>query len=317
MEREIVVASPRGFCAGVSHAIEIVDLVLDREGAPVYVRHEIVHNKYVVERLRERGAIFVDELSDVPDGSVLIFSAHGVSPAVRADAASRRLRVVDATCPLVTKVHVEALRYARDGYDILVIGHRGHVEVIGTLGHAPEQMHLVETVADVATVTVRDPQRIAVVTQTTLSVDDTRDIVEAIRQRFPAVHLPAKDDICYATQNRQTAIKDVARQSDFVLVIGSPTSSNANRLVEVSRNAGTPAQLIEDPDGIDPAWVAQANAVGLTAGASTPEPLVEAAIARLQQLGFTRVRDVTTAVEHVVFPLPRGLRDAAAPRDPA
>jgi len=320
MEREIVVASPRGFCAGVSHAIEIVDLVLDREGAPIYVRHEIVHNRHVVERLRERGAIFVDEIDDVPDGSVLIFSAHGVSPAVRAAAAARHLRVIDATCPLVTKVHVEALRYARDGYDILVIGHRGHVEVVGTLGHAPEQMHLVETVADVADVTVRDPQRVAVVTQTTLSVDDTRDIVEAIRQRFPAVHLPAKDDICYATQNRQTAIKEVARQSETVLVIGSPTSSNANRLVEVSRNAGTPAHLIEDPDGIDPAWVADATTVGLTAGASTPEELVQAAIVRLRELGFTRVRDITTAVEHVVFPLPRGLRDGALPmatREPA
>jgi 4-hydroxy-3-methylbut-2-enyl diphosphate reductase len=320
MEREIVVASPRGFCAGVSHAIEIVDLVLDREGAPIYVRHEIVHNRHVVERLRQRGAIFVDEVDDVPDSGVLIFSAHGVSPAVRAAAAARHLRVIDATCPLVTKVHVEALRYARDGYDILVIGHRGHVEVVGTLGHAPEQMHLVETVADVADVTVRDPQRVAVVTQTTLSVDDTRDIVEAIRQRFPAVHLPAKDDICYATQNRQTAIKEVARQSETVLVIGSPTSSNANRLVEVARNAGTPAHLIEDPDGIDPSWVADATTVGLTAGASTPEELVQAAIARLRGLGFTRVRDITTAVEHVVFPLPRGLRDGAlamATREPA
>ena len=320
MEREIVVASPRGFCAGVSHAIEIVDLVLERNGPPIYVRHEIVHNRHVVEGLRARGAIFVDELADVPDDSVLIFSAHGVSPAVRAEAAARHLRVIDATCPLVTKVHVEALRYARDGYDILVIGHRGHVEVVGTLGHAPEQMHLIETVDDVARVTVRDPQRVAVVTQTTLSVDDTRDIVEAVRVRFPAVHLPAKDDICYATQNRQTAVKELARQSQFVLVIGSPTSSNANRLVEVSRNAGTPAQLIEDPHQIDPAWVANVRTVGLTAGASTPEALVEAAIARLRELGFAGVRDVTTAVEHVVFPLPRGLRDGAlpmAPRNPA
>lgn len=316
MEREIVVASPRGFCAGVSHAIEIVDLVLDHQRPPIYVRHEIVHNRHVVERLRERGAIFVDDLAAVPDGSLLIFSAHGVAPAVRAEAAARHLRVVDATCPLVTKVHVEALRFARDGYDILLIGHRGHVEVIGTLGHAPERMHLVETVADVARVAVRDPQRVAVVTQTTLSVDDTRDIVEAIRARFPAVHLPARDDICYATQNRQTAVKELARQSDVVLVIGSPTSSNANRLVEVARNAGTPAHLIEDPRGIDPAWLAATAAVGLTAGASTPEELIEAAIAHLRQLGFARVRDVTTAVEHVVFPLPRGLRDGLLPVDP-
>jgi 4-hydroxy-3-methylbut-2-enyl diphosphate reductase len=313
MEREIVVASPRGFCAGVSHAIEIVDLVLDLQAPPIYVRHEIVHNRHVVERLRQRGAVFVDDLADVPDGSLLIFSAHGVSPAVRAEAAARHLRVVDATCPLVTKVHVEALRYARDDHDILVIGHRGHVEVIGTLGHAPERMHLIETVADVATVTVADPQRVAVVTQTTLSVDDTRDIVEAIRARFPAVHLPAKDDICYATQNRQTAVKELARQTDLVIVIGSPTSSNANRLVEVARNAGTAAHLIEHPAEIDAAWLAGVGAIGLTAGASTPEELVVTAIDHLHGLGFGRVRDVTTAVEHVVFPLPRGLRDGVLP----
>jgi 4-hydroxy-3-methylbut-2-enyl diphosphate reductase len=311
MEREVIVASPRGFCAGVSHAIEIVDLVLEREGAPVYVRHEIVHNRYVVEDLRSRGAVFVDELADVPPGALVIFSAHGVAPAVRDEAKARGVRVVDATCPLVTKVHVEALRYARDGYEILVIGHRGHVEVVGTLGHAPEQMHLVETVADVARVQVRDPERVAVVTQTTLSVDDTRDIVEAIRQRFPKVHLPSKDDICYATQNRQTAVKELARQAEHVLVIGSPTSSNANRLVEVARNAGTPAHLIEDADAIDPAWLDGVRAVGLTAGASTPESLVEVAIAHLRGLGFARVRDLTTAVEHVAFPLPRTLRATA------
>jgi 4-hydroxy-3-methylbut-2-enyl diphosphate reductase len=320
MEREIVVASPRGFCAGVSHAIEIVDLVLDREGAPIYVRHEIVHNRHVVERLRRARRDLRRRARRVPDGSVLIFSAHGVSPAVRAAAAAAHLRVIDATCPLVTKVHVEALRYARDGYDILVIGHRGHVEV-GRHARACAGADAPRRDGrDVDASTVRDPQRVAVVTQTTLSVDDTRDIVEAIRQRFPAVHLPAKDDICYATQNRQTAIKEVARQSETVLVIGSPTSSNANRLVEVSRNAGTPAHLIEDPDGIDPAWVADATTVGLTAGASTPEELVQAAIVRLRDLGFTRVRDITTAVEHVVFPLPRGLRDGALPmatREPA
>ena len=245
-EREILVASPRGFCAGVSYAIDIVDLVLERHGPPVYVRHEIVHNRHVVDKLRAQGAIFVDELSDVPPGSLVIFSAHGVAPSVRAEAAQRRLRVVDATCPLVTKVHLEALRYAREDYEILVIGHRGHVEVVGTLGHAPDRMHLVETVADVATLQVRDPERVAVVTQTTLSVDDTRDIVEAVRARFPTVRLPAKDDICYATQNRQTAVKELARQSALVLVLGSPTSSNANRLVEVARNAGSAARLIED-----------------------------------------------------------------------
>ena len=311
MQREIVVASPRGFCAGVSHAIEIVDLVLAREGPPVYVRHEIVHNRYVVDTLRAAGAVFVDELADVPSGGLVIFSAHGVAPAVREDARARGLRVIDATCPLVTKVHVEALRYARDGYDILLIGHRGHVEVVGTLGHAPQQMHLVQTVADVAGVAVRDPQRVAVVTQTTLSVDDTRDIVEAIRQRFPAVHLPAEGDICYATQNRQTAVKELARQSDYVLVIGSPTSSNANRLVEVARNAGTAAALIEDAGDIEAEWLAGVRSVGLTAGASTPEALVEAAIVHLRGLGFTQLRDLTTAVEQVTFPLPRSLRPPA------
>jgi len=313
-EREILVASPRGFCAGVSYAIEIVELVLERHGAPVYVRHEIVHNRHVVEDLRAKGAVFVDELADVPPGGLVIFSAHGVAPVVREEAASRQLRVVDATCPLVTKVHIEALRYARDGYEILVIGHRGHVEVIGTLGHAPESMQLVETVDDVARVQVRDPERVAVVTQTTLSVDDTRDIVEAIRRRFPAVRLPAKDDICYATQNRQTAVKELARQSDLVLVIGSPTSSNANRLVEVSRNAGTDARLIEHGADIDPAWLVDVHAVGVTAGASTPEELVQATVAHLRGLGFARVRDLTTAEEHVTFPLPRELRGAAESR---
>jgi len=316
MEREIIVASPRGFCAGVSHAIEIVDLVLEREGAPVYVRHEIVHNRHVVDKLRAQGAVFVDELADVPAGALVIFSAHGVAPAVREEARARGVRVVDATCPLVTKVHVEALRYAREGFEILLIGHRGHVEVIGTLGHAPEQMHLVESVDAVARVAVRDPQRVAVVTQTTLSVDDTRDIVAAIRQRFPAVRLPSKDDICYATQNRQTAVKELARQSERVLVIGSPTSSNANRLVEVARNAGVAAYLIEDAGDVDPAWLADVRAVGLTAGASTPEALVEATIAHLHDLGFTRVRALTTAVEHVTFPLPRALRPPAAASDP-
>jgi len=307
-EREILVASPRGFCAGVSYAIEIVDLVLEQHGPPVYVRHEIVHNRYVVDALRAQGAIFVDELDEVPPGSLVIFSAHGVAPSVHEDAERRQLRVLDATCPLVTKVHLEALRYARDGYEILVVGHRGHVEVIGTLGHAPDRMSLVETVDDVARLQIRDPERVAVVTQTTLSVDDTREIIEAIRQRFPTVRLPAKDDICYATQNRQTAVKALAQQADLVLVIGSPTSSNANRLAEVARNAGGRAQMIEHADDIDPAWLADVRAIGITAGASTPEALVQGAIERLRRHGFGRVRDVTTAEEHVTFPLPRELR---------
>jgi len=306
--REVVVASPRGFCAGVSYAIDIVELVLERHGPPVYVRHEIVHNRHVVDKLRAAGAIFVDELADVPAGSLVIFSAHGVAPSVREEAKRRGLRVIDATCPLVTKVHLEALRYARDGYEILVIGHRGHVEVIGTLGHAPDRMHLVETVDDVARIELRDPERVAVVTQTTLSVDDTREIVEAVRRRFPSVRLPAKDDICYATQNRQTAVKELARQTDVVLVVGSPTSSNANRLVEVARNAGGQARLIEHADDIDARWLDTARSVGLTAGASTPESLVQESVAHLQQLGFARVRDLSTAEENVIFPLPRELR---------
>jgi 4-hydroxy-3-methylbut-2-enyl diphosphate reductase len=311
--RQLFVASPRGFCAGVSHAIDIVDLVLQQHGPPVYVRHEIVHNRHVVEGLRKQGACFVEDLSEVPRGSLLIFSAHGVSPAVREEARSRGLRVVDATCPLVTKVHLEALRYEKQGYEILLIGHRGHVEVAGTLGHAPDRMHLVQTVEDVAHVQVNDPKRVAVVTQTTLSVDDTRAIVEAIRRRFPEVQLPNKDDICYATQNRQVAVKELARQSDVVLVIGSPTSSNANRLVEVARNAGTEAHLIEDAGDIEPAWIDDAGGVGLTAGASTPESLVQEAIRRLQALGCGDVEYLQSAEENVTFSLPRELRDGALP----
>jgi len=311
MSREIVVASPRGFCAGVSYAIEIVNLVLERYGAPVYVRHEIVHNRYVVDELRGKGARFIDDLGDAPAESLLIFSAHGVSPAVRREAEQRCLRVIDATCPLVTKVHLEALRYAREGYSILLIGHRGHVEVEGTLGHAPERMQLIETVADVEHIEVPDPERVAIVTQTTLSVDDTRDIIAAIRKRFPKVNAPKKDDICYATQNRQTAVKELARQTGLVLVLGSPTSSNANRLAEVARNQGTPSRLIEDANDIDPQWLRDVESVGLTAGASTPETLVQETIVRLQQLGCGAVRDLTTAEERVTFPIPRQMRPAS------
>jgi len=302
----VLVASPRGFCAGVSYAIEIVDLVLDHYGPPVWVRHEIVHNHHVVERLRERGAIFVDELAGVPEGSLLVFSAHGVSPAVRDEARERGLRVIDATCPLVTKVHLEALRFARNGYDILLVGHRGHVEVEGTLGHAPDRIQLVETAADVEHVQVRDPDRVAVVTQTTLSVDDTRGIVEAIRRRFPNAHTPKKDDICYATQNRQAAVKELARQSDLVLVIGSPTSSNANRLVEVARSEGTPAFLIEGAVDIDVHGLG-GRRVGLTAGASTPETLVRDTITALTA-GGARTRELVLTEENVHFPLPREVR---------
>jgi 4-hydroxy-3-methylbut-2-enyl diphosphate reductase len=314
--RRLLVASPRGFCAGVSYAIEIVDLVLDHYGPPVWVRHEIVHNRHVCDRLRARGAVFVDDLSLVPPGSLLIFSAHGVAPSVRADAEARNLRVIDATCPLVTKVHLEALRFAREDYRILLIGHRGHVEVEGTLGHAPERMLLVETVEDVEALVLPDDERIAVVTQTTLSVDDTREVIEAIQRRFPQARTPKKDDICYATQNRQTAVKDLARHCELVVVIGSPSSSNANRLVEVARTIGAHAHLIECADDIDPAWLDGAAVVGLTAGASTPEALVQETIARLRSLGCDEVEDLETARENVTFTLPRELRAIAAAREP-
>jgi len=310
-QREILVVSPRGFCAGVSYAIDIVELVLDEHGPPVYVRHEIVHNRHVVEGLRQRGARFVEDLAEVPRGSLLVFSAHGVSPAVRAEARERELRVVDATCPLVTKVHLEALRHARDGFEILLIGHRGHVEVEGTLGHAPDRMHLVESLEDVEELEVADSAKLAVVTQTTLSVDDTREIMTAIRRRFPDVRVPGKDDICYATQNRQTAVKELADRSDFVFVIGSPNSSNANRLVEVARNEGTASRLIEDAGGVEAAMVRDVCTVGLTAGASTPESLVQGVVERLRSLGFSSVRNLTTAEENVMFPLPKSLRRRA------
>ncbi|MFP6599594.1 MAG: 4-hydroxy-3-methylbut-2-enyl diphosphate reductase [Deltaproteobacteria bacterium] len=306
--KSAVVASPRGFCAGVSYAIDIVNLVLEHHGPPVYVRHEIVHNRHVCDDLRSRGAIFIDDVAEVPEGSLLIFSAHGVSPKVRREANERKLEVIDATCPLVTKVHLEARRFASENYDILLIGHRGHVEVEGTLGQASERMQLVETVADVAGVNVRDPERVAVVTQTTLSVDDTHNIVEAIRQRFPAVHTPGKDDICYATQNRQEAVKALAADCELVLVMGSPTSSNANRLVEVARNAGSGAWLIESASDIDATWLEGADNVGLTAGASTPESLVREAVAHLESLGCTAVTELETARERVTFALPRELR---------
>ncbi|MBI3782702.1 MAG: 4-hydroxy-3-methylbut-2-enyl diphosphate reductase [Deltaproteobacteria bacterium] len=307
-QRTILVASPRGFCAGVSYAVEIVNLALERYGAPVYVRHEIVHNRHVVQDLRAKGAVFVDDLALVPAGSLLIFSAHGVSPAVRNEAKARALRVIDATCPLVTRVHLQVLRHVRDGNEVVMIGHRGHVEVEGTMGQAPGHMYLVETAAEVEKLEVVDPDHLAVVTQTTLSVDDTRGVIEALRARFPNIRTPPKDDICYATQNRQGAVKALARQAEVVFVIGSPTSSNANRLVEVARNEGAGAHLIESFEGVDPACVATAQCVGVTSGASTPEVLVQQTIARLQQLGFTAVRNLETVEEHVNFPLPRELR---------
>jgi 4-hydroxy-3-methylbut-2-enyl diphosphate reductase len=304
----ILLASPRGFCAGVDRAIEIVELALQVYGPPVYVRHEIVHNRHVVDALREKGAVFVDELSDVPATSLVIFSAHGVSPRVREEAEARGLRALDATCPLVTKVHVEALRCARDGYEIVLVGHRGHVEVEGTLGHAPERMHLVETVADARALRVREPKRLAVLTQTTLSVDDTREILDTLRARFPEIRVPGKDDICYATQNRQNAVKAISAEADLVLVVGAPTSSNSNRLVEVARAHGSDARLVESADQIDPAWLAGRRAIGLTAGASTPQVLVDAVIARLCELGCEGVRELEIVREDVEFSLPLELR---------
>ncbi|MFI5314455.1 MAG: 4-hydroxy-3-methylbut-2-enyl diphosphate reductase [Myxococcota bacterium] len=317
MSFELLLASPRGFCAGVDRAIEIVELALEIYGKPVYVRHEIVHNRHVVEELRAKGAIFTDDLGEVPEGSLLIFSAHGISPAVRQEAERRKLRTLDATCPLVTKVHVEAMRYARDGYEIALVGHRGHVEVDGTLGHAPERMHLVETVDDVARLAVRDPGRLAVLTQTTLSVDDTREIIAALKARFPAIRVPGKDDICYATQNRQNAVKSLAARADFVLVVGAPASSNSNRLVEVARSHGARAELVQDATEIDPAWLAGATRIGVTAGASTPEALVAAVCDRLRALGAVSVEALTTVEEGVRFALPAELRREQRSAPPA
>ncbi len=309
----ILLANPRGFCAGVDRAIEIVEAALARYGAPVYVRHEIVHNRHVVEELRRKGAVFVDEPSEAPPGALLIYSAHGVSPAVREAAARQGLRTLDATCPLVTKVHVEARRFAESGHEIVLVGHAGHVEVEGTMGHAPERMQLVEDVADVERLAVTDPARLAVLTQTTLSLDDTRDVLDALRRRFPALQLPRKDDICYATQNRQNAVKAMIGAADLLLVVGAPESSNSNRLVEIARKAGVPAQLVESADEIRPEWLEGASCVGITAGASAPEVLVEAVIERLRALagGDVSVEAQAGAPEGVVFQLPPELRVAS------
>ncbi len=310
--RTLFLAGPRGFCAGVDRAIDIVDLALEVHGAPVYVRHEIVHNRHVVEGLRHKGAVFVDDLTDVPPGAVVIFSAHGVSPAVRAEARARGLKALDATCPLVTKVHLEALKYARDGYSIVLIGHRGHVEVEGTLGEAPEAITLVETVADVEALRLPNPDKVAYISQTTLSVDDVRAIVEALKRRYPAVREPAKADICYATQNRQDAVKELARRCRTILVVGAPTSSNANRLVEVARAMGAASYLIEAAEDIRPEWLT--GDVGITAGASTPEHVVRACVERVSSLGSYRVEEFRLLEERVVFPLPGELLVAARER---
>jgi 4-hydroxy-3-methylbut-2-enyl diphosphate reductase len=308
---DIVLAGPRGFCAGVDRAIDIVELALQVCPHPVYVRKEIVHNRHVVEALRAKGAHFVDELAEVPDNATVIFSAHGVSPAVREEAQRRGLRVIDATCPLVTKVHLEAIRYAREGYSIILVGHADHDEVVGTMGEAPDRMFLIAHPEDVERLDVPDPEKVAYLTQTTLSVDDTRDCIDALRRKFPGIVGPAKDDICYATQNRQAAVKTVAGEVDVLLVIGAANSSNANRLVEVSRVMGTPSYLINDKHDIRADWLEGARRVGVTAGASTPEFLVSEVVEELRRTRPAVVREVHVVEEDVRFGLPRELEDIA------
>ena len=299
---------PRGFCAGVVRAIDIVRLTLDKLGRPVYVRKEIVHNGFVVNELAQQGAIFVEELDEVPEGSVVVFSAHGVSPSVRQAARDRRLHVIDATCPLVTKVHLELIRYVRENYTVVLIGHRDHDEVIGTLGEAPGRVRLISSLEDVDALEVRDPHRLAYLTQTTLSVDDTSDIVARLKARFPEVVSPPGEDICYATQNRQTAVKSVASQVEVVLVVGAKNSSNSNRLVEVAERAGAKAYLVNEAEDIQPAWLRVRPRVAVTAGASTPEILVAEVVAHLRRNGYTRVVNVDVIEEDVRFALPVELR---------
>jgi 4-hydroxy-3-methylbut-2-enyl diphosphate reductase len=320
---EVLLAEPRGFCAGVDRAIEIVERALKLHGAPIYVRHEIVHNTFVVADLRAKGAVFIEDLAEVPPGATLVFSAHGVSQAVRAEAAQRGFQVFDATCPLVTKVHVEVAKLAREGYEFIMIGHKGHPEVEGTMGQLNAGIYLVEDVADVERVEPREGGRLAVVTQTTLSVDDAAEVLAAVKARFPQVREPKKQDICYATQNRQDAVKLMSTAVDVVVVVGSPTSSNSNRLREVAERLGTAAYMIDNAAELRPEWFRGGARVGLTAGASAPELLVREVVERLKQLGAISVRKMSGVEEHVEFPLPKGLRlegdsaaaaPAAAPR---
>ncbi|RAS71277.1 4-hydroxy-3-methylbut-2-enyl diphosphate reductase [Lentzea atacamensis] len=306
--RSVLLASPRSFCAGVERAIEIVERLLDQRGGPIYVRKQIVHNVHVVRSLEARGAVFVDELSEVPVGATVVFSAHGVSPAVRSEAVSRSLDVLDATCPLVTKVHSEARRFAERGDTIILIGHSGHEEVEGTLGEAPDQTVLVETVEDVEALDISGP--VSYLTQTTLAVDETADVIEALHRKFPQLRGPGSDDICYATTNRQVAIRDVATQSDLVLVVGSKNSSNSVRMVELAARGGTPAHLIDDASEIDPAWLAGVSTVGLSAGASAPPELVDEVVSALRSLGSVTVATHTTATETISFTLPLAVRRA-------
>lgn len=305
MPEKIILASPRGFCAGVERAIEVVERALEAYGAPVYVKHQIVHNSHVVDSLAGKGAIFVESLKEVPEGSRVIFSAHGSPPRDYDEAAARKLRVIDVTCPLVTKVHLEARRYAKEGYSIILVGHKSHVEIVGTSGEAPEATRFVETAEDAMKVEVPDPGKVACLTQTTLSVDDTRKIVGVLAGRFPAIKLPPKEDICYATQNRQNAVKEVAKEAGLVLVVGSKNSSNSNRLVEVAEAAGARAYLINDCTEIKPEWLEGVKAVGLTAGASAPEHLVAKVAERLKELGVQSVSEIKAASENVKFALPK------------
>jgi len=313
----IVLANPRGFCAGVDRAIAIVEQVLERFGPPIYVRHEVVHNRFVVEGLRSRGAVFIEDPNEVPEGATLVFSAHGVSQAVRRTAEERGLRVFDATCPLVTKVHLEVARHCRKGADVVLIGHRGHPEVEGTMGQCRDEgrVHLVETAEEVAQLQVREPQHVAYVTQTTLSVDDAAAIVAALRQRFPAIQGPKKSDICYATQNRQDAVRGLSSQCDLIFVVGSPTSSNSNRLRELAERHGCPARLIDGPEDLQRDSLSSASRIGVTAGASAPEILVERVIARLRDWGVTAVAEQEGVREDIVFALPRELTGSSTPRE--
>ena len=306
-EMEILLAQPRGFCAGVERAIGIVERALELHGAPIYVRHEIVHNKYVVDDLRAKGAIFIEDLADVPAGATLIFSAHGVAQSVRREAEERGFQVFDATCPLVTKVHVEVAKMRKEGFDIVMIGHKGHPEAEGTMGQSEQGMHLVETAEDIANLKVRDPEALAYVTQTTLSVDDAARIVSALKEKFPSIRGPKKDDICYATQNRQDAVKFMAPKCDVVIVVGSPNSSNSNRLREVARTMGTEAYMVDRADQLEAAWIAGKTRIGVTAGASAPEILVQDVIERLRQMGAKTVKKLPGTEEMVRFPMPRGL----------
>jgi 4-hydroxy-3-methylbut-2-enyl diphosphate reductase len=315
--KKLLLAKPRGFCAGVERAIDVVNLALEMCGPPIYVRKEIVHNKHVIETLAAKGAIFVEELDEVPEGELVIFSAHGIAPEVRTMAAAKHLQVVDATCPLVTKVHLEAIRFARAGLSIILVGHAGHDEIIGTMGEVPDHIHLVGSVEMAEKVQVPDPDRIAVTTQTTLGVDDTREIIDVLKRRFPKLVTPSSDDICYATQNRQTAVKLLAKEADLVLVIGSENSSNTRRLREVAEMSGTRAFLIEDASKIDAAWLEEAQTVAITAGASAPEYLVQEVVNYFKKLGVEDVTEVGAIEEQVTFTPPPELAYATSKRGPA